>query len=289
MQAPDLGAHAVAQAGEREVGYSPMDDSPNPFQDVGRIFPGEVNLTSIAPSTTVTEALRIMVGNRFSQLPVVSNGVVRGVFSHWSLAHHLLDSPKLAPHDLFVEDVMEPLPFVTVQDSLDTVLEHLNRHDAVLVTSPHGLQAVATASDVLNYFDRVARPFVLLQEIELSLRALLRGCLTDAELKACAEHALRSKYGGDASRVPSRLEDMSFEEYRTITSAKENWPLFEGVLGRSRELVASKLSRVRDIRNSIFHFREPVSVFDHETLTTTRNWLLDKTRTRKAQGTEGNS
>lgn len=266
-----------------------MDGSPDPFQNVGRVFPGEVNLTSIDPSTTVTEALRIMVTNRFSQLPVISNGVVRGVFSHWSLAHHLLDSPKLAPHDLFVEDVMEPLPYVTVQDSLDTVLEHLNRHDAVLVTSPHGLQAVATATDVLNYFDRVARPFVLLQEIELSLRALLGYCLTDAELHACAGHALRSKYGGDASRIPSRLEDMSFEEYRTIISAKENWPHFEGVLGRSRELVASKLARVRDIRNSIFHFRDPISVFDHETLSTTRNWLLDKTRTREAQGTEGNS
>lgn len=271
------------------MGHSPMNDSRNPFQDVGRIFPGEVTLTSIEPSATVTEALRIMVGNRFSQLPVVSNGVVRGVFSHWSLAHHLLDSPTLAPHQLFVEDVMEPLPYVTVQDSLDTVLEHLNRHDAVLVTSPHGLQAVATATDVLNYFDRVARPFVLLQEIELSLRALLRGCLTDAELEACANYALSSKYGGDVSRVPSRLEDMSFEEYRTIVSAKENWPYFEGVLGRSRELVASKLSRVRDIRNAIFHFREPVSVLDHETLTMTRNWLLDKTRTREARAVEADS
>lgn len=261
-----------------------MDDSRNPFQDVGRIFPGEVSLRCVDPSTTVTEALRIMVGNRFSQLPVVSNGVVRGVFSHWSLAHHLLDSPKLSPLELFVEDVMEPLPYVTVQDSLDTVLEHLNRHDAVLVTSPHGLQAVATAADVLNYFVQVAKPFVLLQEIELSLRALLRGCLTDAELEACAGYALRSKYGGDISRIPLRLEDMSFEEYRAIVSAKDNWPHFEGVLGRSRELVASKLLRVRDIRNSIFHFREPVSVLDHETLTITRNWLLDKTRTREARG-----
>ena len=45
--------------------------------------------------------------------------------------------------DLPVEDVMEQLPTVTVDDNLDTVLEQLERHDAVLVSSPHGLQAVA--------------------------------------------------------------------------------------------------------------------------------------------------
>jgi CBS domain-containing protein len=249
---------------------------PSPFQDVGRIFPGDVRPVCVEPSTTMDEALRVMVANRYSQLPVTSGGEVRGVFSLWSLAHHLIDSPNLAPHDLAVEDVMERLPFVTVQDSLDLVLEHLSRHDAVLVSSPHGLQAVATATDVLVYFYRVARPFVLLQEIELALRTLIEACVSPEELNECVQRALSKKYERDKRPLPSGLSNMTFEDYRTIVSAKDNWSHFNGVLGRSRELVASKLERVRTIRNDVFHFRESLSVIDYETLAATRNWLFDK-------------
>jgi hypothetical protein len=63
-------------------------------------------------------------------------------------------------YDLPVEDVMEKLPTVTVEDSLDSVLEQLKKYEAVLVSSPRDLQAVATATDVLNYLSTIARPFV---------------------------------------------------------------------------------------------------------------------------------
>ncbi|MGE3834542.1 MAG: CBS domain-containing protein [Acidimicrobiia bacterium] len=262
---------------------SPAD---SPFHDVGSIFPGDVELCSVAPSTTVTEALRLMAPNRYSQVPVIENGRVRGVFSLWSLAHHLLGSPNLAPNDLAVEDVMERLPVVTVEDPLDLVLEHLNRHDAVLVESPHGIQAIATGTDVLNYFYRIARPFVLLQEIELALRGLIEACVSEAELAQCIDRALRKKYEGRGD-PPERLREMTFEDYRSIVSAKDNWHFFDGVLGRNRELVASKLEQIRRIRNDVFHFRDPVSVIDHETLAGTRYWLFDKATALRARRREG--
>lgn len=248
------------------------------FHDVGRIFPADVELCWVEPSTTVTEALRLMAPKRFSQVPVIVNGRVRGVFSLWSLAQQLLASPDLAPHDLAVEDVMERLPSVTVDDPLDLVLEHLNRHDAVVVESPHGVQAIATGTDVLNYFYRIARPYVLLQEIELALRALIDACVTEVELRQCIDRALRKKYEAQKREPPSRLRDMTFEDYRSIVGAKDNWDFFKGVLGQNRELAASKLEQVRRIRNDVFHFRDPVSVVDHETLAAARHWLFDKAR-----------
>jgi hypothetical protein len=74
------------------------DDASNgsPFHDVGSIFPGDIDLVSVEPSTTVAEALRLMAPNRYSQVPVIGDGRVRGVFSLWSLAHHLMDFPTLA-------------------------------------------------------------------------------------------------------------------------------------------------------------------------------------------------
>jgi len=218
-----------------------------------------------------------MAPNRYSQVPVIEDGRVRGVFSLWSLAHHLLGAPNLSPHDLAVEDVMEQIPDVTVADPLERVLEHLNRHDAVLVKSPHGVQAIATGTDVLKYFYRIAGPYVLLQEIELALRNLIQSCVSGPEHDVCIERALRKKYDNAKRELPARLDEMTFEDYRSIVTAKDNWNFFCGVLGRNRDLVAAKLEQIRRIRNEVFHFRsDSISVMDHQTLAAARDWLFDK-------------
>lgn len=245
-----------------------------PFTDVGSIFPGDIDLCTVEPGTLVRDALALMAANRYSQLPVVSNSRVRGVFSLWSMARQMLGAPELNPLELSVGDVMERIPSVTVADSLDLVLEHLDRHDAVLVESPRGVQAIATASDVLAYFDRIARPFVLLQEIELALRALIEGCVEEERLQLCISVSLAKKY--ENRRMPSRLVEMSFDEYRTIVTARDNWPLFEEAFGGNRAFVSAKLSQVGRIRNELFHFRGSASVVDHQTLAAMRHWLFDK-------------
>jgi hypothetical protein len=50
------------------------DDSSNgsPFHDVGSIFPGDVDLVSVEPSTTVADALRLMAPNRYSQVSLTT-------------------------------------------------------------------------------------------------------------------------------------------------------------------------------------------------------------------------
>lgn len=135
----------------------------------------------------------------------------------------------------------------------------------------------------VNYFYRIARPFVLLQEIELSLRDLIDACVTEPELEQCVDRALRKKYESSKQEPPTQLRNMTFEDYRSIVAAKDNWSFFKGVLGQSRELVASKLEQVRRIRNDVFHFRDSVSVADHETLAATRYWLFDKAQSMRVQ------
>ena len=234
---------------------------------------------------TVREALQIMLENRFSQIPIVEGGQVLGVFSFWSLAQLMVSTPDVSVYELPVEDVMEHLPSVTVQDSLHEVLGLLERHEALLVSSPRGLQAIATSMDVLRYFYRLARPFVLLGEIELSLRSLIQTCAPGSTLDQCIEKSVAKIYRNRNQAVPSSLAAMTFEDYRAIITASENWPLFEGTLGKSKDLIRSKLEKVRDIRNGVFHFRKDISVADHENLAATRDWLLDKAhRARAARG-----
>jgi len=252
----------------------------NPFHDVGTIFPGEVTVVSVTPQTPAGEALKLMLEKRYSQLPVVENGEVMGVFSLWSLAQHLSLSPGIKVQnvlqDLEVGELMEQLPKVTVKESIHSILSLLERHDALLVDSPHGLQAVATASDVLRYFYRVARPFILLQEIELALRNLIELCAPGDKLKETTDRALVKTYEARKWAVPTSLKAMSFEDYRAIITCSANWPVFEGLLGHNRDLVSAKLERLREIRNEVFHFRSDISLLDHQHLATSRDWLLGK-------------
>ena len=71
---------------------------------------------------------------------------------------------------------------------------------------------------------------------------------------------------------------MTLEDYRSIVTSKQNWSLFEGILGRNRALVSAKLEGIRRIRNDVFHFRPDISVLDYQTLANAREWLLDKVR-----------
>lgn len=265
-----------------------MNDSP--FHDVGSVFPGEVNIVSVSPETSAGVALKIMLEKRFSQLPVIQKGEVLGVFSLWSLAQNLVLTPGIKVETLLekmeVGELMEQLPKVTVKESIHSILGHLERHEAVLVDSPHGLQAVATSTDVLRYFYKVARPYILLQEIELALRNLIELCAPREQLKECIDRALAKSYEARKWPLPSNLKAMSFEDYRSIITCSSNWPVFETLLGHNRDLVSAKLERLREIRNDVFHFRADISLLDHQHLATSRDWLLGKLKRSLPTGEE---
>ncbi len=260
----------------------------NPFHDIGSVFPGEVNTVSVTPQTPVGEALTIMLEKRFSQLPVIENSEVIGVFSLWSLTQNLMLSPSIKVANLLetmeVGELMEQLPKVTVMDSIHSILGQLERHDAVLVNSPHGLQAVATPIDVLRYFYKVARPYILLQEVELALRSLIELCAPGDKLTECIHAALARSYEARKLAVPTGLTEITFDDYRSIIVCKANWQFFEELLGRNRDLVSAKLERLRNIRNDVFHFRCDISLLDHQHLATSRDWLLGKLNRGLQQG-----
>ena len=188
--------------------------------------------------------------------------------------------------DLEVGELMEQLPTVTVKDSVHSILSLLDRHDALLVDSPHGLQAVITSIDVLQYFYRVARPFILIQEIELALRNLIELCAPGQSLQGCINLALAKNFEKRKRPVPTNLNDMTFGNYQTIITCSDNWPVFEALLGRNLDLVSAKLERLREIRNKVFHFQSDITLLDHQHLATSRDWLLGKLKRGLPPGKE---
>lgn len=156
------------------------------------------------------------------------------------------------------------------------VFDAMDRDNGVLIGTPERLQGILTPMDFLRYLYKVASPFVMLSEIELALRALIRLAVSQEELEACADRSLAQLYG--AENVPKSLEGMTFDNYKTIITHGENWPKFESILGSNRTRIAAKLKQLCDLRNDLFHFRRQTTLQDHEALDDHRNWLLMKAK-----------
>src|SRR5207237_1861956 len=100
----------------------------------------------------------------------------------------------------------------------------MDRDNGVLIGTPERLVGVLTPMDFLRYLHRVASPFVMVSEIELALRALIGIALTPEQIAEAAKRCLAVAYGGE-DKVPTSLEDMTFDNYHVLVSRGDSWPL----------------------------------------------------------------
>lgn len=251
------------------------------FHLVGSLIPQNHKIKVARRDTTVAQAIATMRECHYSQLPVVSGKAVLGVFSYRSLAVRLLENaPRMEEFvKLPVEEFMETNQYVQPSQNWESILDHLNRDDAVLVGHRDDLQGILTALDVLNYLHSIARPFVILAVLETTLRRLIRACVDDQTLQKCVEENLSSKYAED--RLPSKLEDMEFNDYTQIICHGRNWIHFTQVFGTTeyqRKDTQYRLTQIRELRNTVFHFKRVLVQADHDKLAEQQEWLEMKAR-----------
>jgi predicted transcriptional regulator len=263
------------------------------FHQINRVLPADQNLLTLPPEMCAREAIGLLWKHRFSQAPVVEGGSVLGVFSFRSFARRAAEfelkdllQQKNAPGDFLVEDCVEQFDFARVTNEMQQVFDAMERDNGVLVGTPERLQGILTPMDFLRYLYKLASPFVLVSEIELALRALIRLALTPDQLSECALRSLRQHFE-TADKVPRTLEAMTFDNYRQLIAHGDNWPLFAPILGANRNRAAAKLKEIGDLRNDLFHFKREISVEDHEVLSEHRNWLLLQARKAELRGRGG--
>ena len=157
------------------------------------------------------------------------------------------------------------------------VFDAMDRDNGILIGTPERLLGVLTPMDFLRYLYQVASPFVMVSEIELALRALIQIALSPEQLVRAAKRCLSSAYGGE-DKVPTSLENMSFDNYQALLSHGESWPEFEPVFGGTRTRAGGKLKEIGMIRNDLFHFKREMNMHDHQILAAHRDWLLSKVR-----------
>ena len=180
-----------------------------------------------------------------------------------------------AEGDLRVDEFLEQFEFARVTEEMIRVFDAMDRDNGVLIGTPERLVGILTPMDFLRYLHRVASPFVMVSEIELALRALIRIALTTEQIVAAAKRSLATVYGGE-DKVPTSLEEMTFDNYQSLVSHGETWKDLETVFGGTRTRASAKLKEVGAIRNDLFHFKREITMHDHETLAVHRNWLLNK-------------
>ncbi len=254
------------------------------FHRINRVIPEDQKLLMVPPSCLVRDAVALMREHGYSQLPVVQNAEVLGVFSYRSFAIEAatvnlddLIKQRCALGDLCVAEFLERFEYARVTEEMSHVFDAMDRDNGVLIGTPGRLIAVLTAMDFLRYFYQVASPFLLISEIELALRALIKVVLNEEQIQVAAQRSLKSAYGGE-DKVPQTLEEMTFDNHQSLIAHGENWDQLDTVFGGTRIRVSGKLKEVGEIRNALFHFRRKISVQEHEVLVDRRNWLLNKIR-----------
>lgn len=260
-----------------------MDSFTKHFHRLNRVLRVDQVLIKVSPTETVAEAFKLMRKGRFSQLPVVEGNAVLGLFSYRSFSERLVRLKKIRNDvgNMPVEEFLEKVEYARVTDEFSSVHAALDRDDAVLMGEQDRLRGIVTAIDVLRYLYGVANPFLLVAEIELTVRALITEAVDPTMLAHCAEIALMNLYG--EGKVPKTLKEMTFNDYVLIVGFGDNWKYFEPIFGGMRENVRVKLEEIRDLRNDVFHFKKDLSVEEHEHLADHREWILSKARKIEAR------
>lgn len=257
------------------------------FHRINRVIPLDQRLVSVAPDTPVVDAIRLMRERGFSQLPVIEGTELLGVFSYRSFGRAIaelslteLNRDKRDPGDLPVDEFLEQFDVARVTDEMSSVFDAMDRDNAVLIGGPDRLQGILTPMDFLRYLYWLASPFVMLSEIELGLRALIRLAVGEADLRSCIRNSLSQLYG---ESLPKTLEELTFDNYKILLTNSNNWPHFQPVFGGTRERTSAKLREVGEIRNDLFHFRRELTARDHEIIANQRDWVLLKARQADAR------
>ena len=257
------------------------------FHQVRSLIPDSQELWTIGPSTRVVDALKMMQKHHYSQLPVVVGKAVLGIFSYRSFSEKALTRQKAIKGEWLgdqpVEDFLEEYEFVHGSQDWNRIVDYLNRDDAFFVGHPNGLDGLVTTMDVLDYFRDIASPFIILAEIELSLRRVIQISVTEANWRTALESSLTTAYEGKV--VPMDLGDMTFDNYVQIISNNGNWKFFETFFDSgdvSRKQTARKLQQLRDWRNIVFHFKRRLEPWELDTLGEHRAWLQRRMRAYEA-------
>lgn len=225
---------------------------------------------SVTPTTSLSAAVTIMLTNDYSQLPVMtSERDVKGAISWQSIARRLATGAQGTE----ARNFMEEAPVAGHDSSLFAAMREVSVHEFVLVRgADRRISGIVTLSDLSGHFMQLTEPFLLLSEIERSLRGILDR--VPAAMLATARDAR------DSNRKVGCAADLSFGEYVRLLANPDVWDKLGIPLDRAT--FVKFLDEIRETRNDVMHF-DPDGITE-DALGQLRNLvkLVDRLREQKS-------
>lgn len=185
-----------------------------------------------------------MLRHSYSQLPVMPNEYKVEGFISWTTIGEARAVGK-APE--YVRDcINQGVRTLDARTPLTDAIEEITRFEFVMVKGEGGqIRGPVTTTDLSQQYHALALPFLLLGQIEASIRTVLHLYAPIPVLQA----ARRS----NDDREIKGPEDLAFSEYKAALGHEAVWSRLG--LALPKPDVMKLLEEVREIRNDVMHFR----------------------------------
>ena len=234
-------------------GIASSEGLEDPTVRIGALEAANRKPKTVGPDESLSTATTLMLLHDYSQLPVMTTKhTVKGVISWQSIGARL----ALGRECKSVRNCMGSVNEIESTAPMFEAVGMISEHGYVLVRGQtREITGIVTASDVANQFEQLARPFLLVGEIEEYLRQLVHGKYTIEELrKASLSYEGRQPVSGSA--------DLTLGDFRRLLENPECWCRLE--LRVDRVGFIQHLDSVIGIRNDVMHFA-PDGLTDEDT------------------------
>jgi len=205
---------------------------------------------------TIRYALKLMIENDFSQLPVVdTQGRLVGMVSEQSIVrmHYYLGDYKTFL-DFTVDNVAPPVRPLSRDDELSDALERLETAYAVVITEQNKPIGIVTHADTTKFLQQLSEGWILIEEIERTLREHIERAFPDSDKRERAIRVTVPRASAESGKPVTSVQDLTLNEEIELICSQKYWPVFEAIL-KPQPLFYRLLGSVRDIRNQLMHFR----------------------------------
>ncbi len=217
--------------------------SGDPSYRVGKISSANNLPVSVKPNASLLEAITLMHFKNYSQLPVMTTDrEVKGVISWESIGARSATSITGLDVQSYMDDHHELPATASLFAAIKTIVEH----NYVLIRGlDRKITGIVTATDIALQFEEISTPFLLLAEIENSIRIMISSKLTLADIKrSCSPEHLPANF--------SNVSDLTFGNYVKALENVENWQKIG--LKLDRVTFCAELNDINSIRNDVMHF-----------------------------------
>lgn len=208
---------------------------------VGMLRPASGGVARVRPDDVLDVARSRMVADNYSQLAVIDEDE----HLHGAVSWETIGKAQLATSARQVCEVTAPVRAVDHHEDLLGQLDEIFRSGFVFVRgSDRRICGIVTTADLTAQFGDLARPFVLIEEVERRLRRRVDEVFSLDELQCTGRRTSSPRIGSAA--------DLSLGKYGYLLDSPENWKRLEWPLDHG--LFLERLEQVRRVRNDLMHF-----------------------------------